>query len=177
MSVATVGVMAVASPMIATGVVAMVGAVVTLRAVPALLVVAILIGAAGIVVPGYVVLRVVKVARAVGEPTVLARQAQDLATQARTGTDLARMAHRARRGAPRRRSGGKVRGAFDLGRLVARVLDAAQPDPRRHDRLAPLTPTQLRRVWLATLASLWVWAAAAIVVGLEVLAALALAAT
>lgn len=169
MGVASVGVAAVASPIIATGIVAVVGAGLVLRDTPVVALVAALVGLATIVVPAYVVRNVWKIARAVGEPTVLARQASDLATQARTSPELTQLARHARRSQRvARRRGGKLGKAFGLGRLVAGALDAAQPDPKRHDRLAPLTPVQLRQTWLATLASLWLWAAAAVVVIAEV---------
>lgn len=90
-------------------------------------------------------IRLRRLAVSLEHPDEMGTQARDLAVGLRDSAELRRLADRVRHRSEA--SGGRLRRAFGTARLASTVLGQTGPDPRRHPRLVPFTPTRLRGLW------------------------------
>jgi hypothetical protein len=138
---------------------------------PSLVAVVLVVAVPAIAIPLYVARRASALADAVTHPVEVLAQARDLATGLKDGPELRALVSQLRRRGRRAAGGaGRLRRALRSSRLVVAVIGLAGPDPVRHPLLVPFTPERLRRLWLAVLAGLWWWLAAAVLAVVALLA-------
>lgn len=120
-----------------------------------------------ILAPAYVALRTRALAESAANPKELAHQAKDLLGRVKDSPDLRELADRILHGRVGQQGRfGRARGAFGVARLAGKVVQEAEPDPKRHRLLVPLQPDRLRNTWLGVVVSMWAWlVAAAVCVG------------
>lgn len=166
------GVVFLALPIVATGVLAVALALWAWRDTPLAIVVAVLLALPAVVLPVNAVRRTRAAAQVAAHPQQALDQARDLLGRARhlPGLDELAAAARPFRGPDARRP--SPRQAIRLLRLLSSTVEAAKPDPAVHPLLLPLRPEQLGKLWRGAAWSLTAWPVAGLVAVVSLVAGL-----
>ena len=145
---------AVAIVACAIGAVALLLSVIAWRDSASVLVVAVIVCAAAIVTPLFVIKRVGPMAEAVAHPDETVRQARSYFSAVQSTPELSALVDEA---VGLQRSQGKVRlrGLVRSSRLVGSLVESVAPAPKAQPLIAAFQPSRLRTLWLSVIAAWW----------------------